>query len=230
MFRHELPYTMIESTNHEEIFARLQALKVTGAHFTNGTYAFGPEKTVATTLAGFKYVLTANDPDLPLIIAINSDTSMRLMGKTDFLNQKTRADNVLKPLAKAFPDNEVIGIFYDDKTPNDLYAFLAKNNITHTLYKWGYGTQPEVPKIEGAELFKVVYAYPLVDDLKPLCWEETPVVNQTNIKVVDLRGVLITPDRKCLFPLPESLSCYQSRDVANVENSAEVVRPGFVQL
>lgn len=223
MFRRELPYILIESTNHEEILAKLKALDVASAHFTNGTYAFGPEITVATTLAGFKHVLADNNPDLPLIIAINSDESMRLLGKTDFKDQKTRANIVAKPLAEAFPKNKVIIMFYDEKTPNKLYELLSKNKITYSLYKWGYGTEPNAPKIEGAELFSVVYGYPLVNDTKPVCWEDTPVVDQKNIiKVADLRGKLITSDRKCLFSLPENLKDYQDSSVTNVEELVEL--------
>lgn len=225
MFRHELPYISIEATKHEEILAKLKILNVKSAHFTNGTYAFGQDLTVATTLAGFKHVLADNNPHLPLIIAINSDESMRSMDKTDFKDQKTRAMLVAKPLAEAFPNNKVIIIFYDEKTPNKLYELLAKNEVTHTLYKWGYGTEPNAPKIEGAELFSVVYGYPLVNDPKPICWEDTPVVDQKNIiKVVDLRGKLITSERKCLFALPESLKDYQD---ASVRNDKEVIESRF---
>lgn len=222
MFRHELLYILIESTKHEEILAKLNLLGVTSAHFTNGTFAFGPEITVATTLAGFKHVIADNNPNLPLIIAINSDDSMRLLDKADFKNQKTRAQIIAKPLAEAFPENQVIVIFYDEKTPNQLYELLAKNKMTHSLYKWGYGTEPNVPKIEGAELFDVVYAYPLVDDKKALCWNDTPVVDQTSIiKVADLRGKLITAERKCLFPLPESLKIYQDSSIPKIDKVVE---------
>lgn len=222
MFRHELPYVLIESTTHEEILARLKVLHIASAHFTNGTFALSPEITVATTLAGFKHVLADNNPNLPLVIAINSNESMRLMGKTDFKDQKIRADIVAKPLADAFPNNKVIIMFYDEKTPNKLYELLAKNKMTHSLYKWGYGTEPNAPKIEGAELFSVVYGYPLVNETKPVCWEETPVVDQKNIiKVTDLRGKLITSERKCLFSLPDSLKDYQDASVSNINKVVE---------
>lgn len=222
MFRHELPYILIESTNHEDILAKLKVLNITSAHFTNGTYALGAEITVATTLAGFKHVLTDNNPSLPLIIAINSDESMHSIGKTDFKDQKTRANIVAKPLAEVFPGNNVIIMFYDEKTPNKLYELLAANKITHSLHKWGYGTEPTAPKIEGAELFDVVYGYPLVIDKKPVCWEDTPAADQTHmIKVADLRGKLITRDCKCLFYLPENLKGYQDSSVLNTENVVE---------
>lgn len=222
MFRHELPYILIESTAHEEILTKLNLLNVTNAHFTNGTFALAPEITVATTLAGFKHVLTDSHPDLPLVIAINSDESMRLIGKTDFKDQKTRASIVAKPLAETFPNNRVIVMFYDEKTPNKLYELLAKNKITYSLHKWGYGTEPNAPKIEGAELFHVVYGYPLVMDTKPVCWEDTPVVDQTGIiKVADLRGTLITSERKCLFALPENLRDYQDSSVSNADKIVE---------
>lgn len=222
MFRRELPYIIIESTNHKEILAKLKILGVANAHFTNGTYAFGPEITIATTLAGFKHVLVDDNANLPLVIAVNSDESMRLMGKADFKDQKSRANTVAKSLAETFPHNKVIVMFYDEKTPNQLYELLAKNKMTHSLYKWGYGTEPNAPKIEGAELFEVVYGYPLVDDLKTVCWNDAPVVDQNNIiKVADLRGKLITSERKCLFPLPESLKEYQDSSVLKVEKAVE---------
>lgn len=221
MFRHELPYILIESTKHEEILAKLKAMNVESAHFTNGTYALGPDITVATTLAGFKHVLTDNNISLPLIIAINSDESMRSMGKTDFKDQKTRANIVAKPLAATFPNNKVIIMFYDEKTPYTLYELLAENKITHSLHKWGYGTEPNAPKIEGAEFFSVVYGYPLVDDTKTVCWEDTPVVDQNGIKVSDLRGELITSERKCLFVLPAILKNYQDASVQNLEEVCE---------
>jgi hypothetical protein len=74
----------------------------------------------------------------------------------------------------------------------------------------------------------VVYGYPLVNDTKPVCWEDTPVVDQKNIiKVVDLRGKLITSERKCLFSLPESLKDYQDLSVPNVK---EVVESRFTNV
>lgn len=223
MFTQRPSYHLIESTAPEEILAKLKVLDVTSAHFTNGAYAFGPEITVATTLAGFKHVVTDNVPGLPLVIAVNSDESMRALGKTDFKDQKTRADIVAKPLAEAFPGNKVIVMFYDEKTPNKLFESLHEKKITHTLYKWGYGTAPDAPKIEGAELFNVVYGFPLVSNNRPLCWNDTPVADQTHIvKVADLRGVLITSERKCLFTLPQNLMAYQDASLNRVENGVEV--------
>ena len=208
MFRNVFPY-LIQSTQPKEILAQLKNLNVTKAHFTNGTYMLGTEITVATTLTGFKQVLTESEPFLPLIIAINSDESLRSLGKINFKDQATRANDIAKPLAETFPNNKIIIIFYDEKTPNQLYELLAQQQITYSLHKWGYGTDQNAPKIEGAQCFNVVYGYPLVDDLKPVCWHDTPGVSQGNIKIVDLRGKLITTQRKCLFELPESLKQYQ---------------------
>lgn len=225
MFNHSLPYTIIESTDHDAILSRLKVLKVTQAHFTNGTYAFPQQITVATSLAGFKHVLEHVDAKLPLVIAINSDVSMQALGKSGYEDQFKRADNVASPLAAAFPDNRVIVMFYDDKTPVALYDFLSKQHITHTLYKWGFGTQPNAPKIEGAEYFAHVFGYPLVDDLKPVCWLDTPHDAQQNVVVADLRNVLITPDRKCLFPLPAALSQYQSKVELKPEPHGNLATP-----
>lgn len=213
MFRRELPYTLIQDTDHKEILAKLKQAGVQRAHFTNGTYAWPQSITVATTLAGFKHAVDSVDASLPLIIAINSDQSMHELGKKDFDDQDKRAASVAEPLAQAFPDNRVFVIFYDDKTPNALYAFLAAHNITATLHKWGFGTNPAAPKIEGAENFAEVFGYPLVDDKKPLCWEDTPTAEQPNVHVADLRNKLITPARLCMFALPESLASYQAEGV-----------------
>ena len=223
MFSHPSKYTVIESTDHDDILARLKVLNVGYAHFTNGTYALPTSITVATTLAGFKYVLDNVDAGLPLILAINSDASMRALNKSNYENQSKRAETVAVPLAETFPDNRVIVMFYDDKTPNSLYEFLHANQITHTLYKWGFGTQKDAPKIEGAEYFDHVFGYPLVDDLKPVCWQETPQVEQQNVVVADLRNVLITTDRKCLFPLPPSLSAYQKEGMVEKARALDLV-------
>lgn len=220
MFSHQSPYIFIESTNPQKILNKLNSLNVTRAHFTNGTYALSPEFTIATTLAGFKHVLEDNDNTLPLIIAINSDESMRLIGKKGYKDEKSRADIVATPLAKTFPDNKVIVLFYDEATPNQLYAWLSKNQMTHSLFKWGYGTVTNAPKIEGAEFFNDVYAYSSLPNATPICWHDTPHVDQKNIiKVVNLCDKLITPEYKCLFSLPESLKCYQAVQMINIENN-----------
>lgn len=217
MFRRELPYTLIQDTDHKEILTKLKQAGVKGAHFTNGTYAWPQSVTVATTLAGFKYVVDSVDASLSLIIAINSDKSMYELGKKDFASQTERAASVAGPLAQAFPDNRVFVVFYDDKTPNALYEFLARHNVTTTLHKWGFGTSPDAPKIEGAENFANVFGYPLMGDKKPLCWDDTPTAEQPNVHVADLRNKLITPARLCLFALPESLASYQAEGVVTTK-------------
>ena len=215
MWRNKMPYHLIHSTKKHEILAELQRLEVKGAHFTNGVYSMSTKIIVPTTLAGFRYVLESQ-PHLPLIIALNSDESMRQIGK-EVEPQEVRAEKIAGPLAEAFPDNKVLILFYDETTPNELYATLKRYHHTRTLHKWGYGTEPSAPKIEGAELFDFVYAYPLPNDQKPVCWYETPLADEPqNIQVVDLRGKSIVANRDpregnfVLYELPDTLKEYQS--------------------
>lgn len=205
--------TVINSTKREEILSQLEKLEVKGAHFTNGTYALPTDLIVPTTLAGFKYAMQLQ-PQLPLVIAVNSDASMKNIGKTDCESQTVRALKAAEPLAELFPDNKVIVLFYDETTPNQLYTSLNRHGHTRTHHKWGYGTDASAPKIEGAELFECVYAYPMPNDQKPICWNETPLADKPqDIKVADLRGKLIATDG-LLFELPEKLKQYQSSALA----------------
>tara|TARA_R110002110_G_scaffold415794_1_gene656143 strand:+ start:14990 stop:15658 length:669 start_codon:yes stop_codon:yes gene_type:complete len=197
----------IESSKHTDIISAFKALNVKGAHFTNGTYAFAAELIVPTTLAGFKRV-TKTYAHLPLVIAINSDESMNKLGKQDFEPQEVRAAKVAEPLAQLFPKNQVLVIYYDEKTPCKLYSFLEKNNLTRTLHKWGYGTSSEAPKIEGAECFEIVYGFPLPNDIKPVCYLDTDIAEKPqNIVVDDLRDRLISKSG-LLFDVPEELQKY----------------------
>lgn len=194
----------VNSTRFEDIALEFGAK---AAHFTNGTYMAPAKLIVPTTLAGFKRVLSTY-PKLPLVIAINSDISLRALGKSDFEAQEIRAQKVAEPLAVAFPDNQVRVIYYDEITPTDLYRFLHTQNLTRSLHKWGYGTAQNEPKIEGAESFEFVYAFPLPNDLKPVCYYVTEIAEQQeNVKVVDLRGELISP-HGVLFELPDTLKEY----------------------
>lgn len=177
--------TVIHSTDFADIIAVLPA---GGAHFTNGTYAPPAALIVPTTLAGFEHVNSVEA--LPMVVAINSDVSMRNMGKGEFESQLLRAEKIKRPLAEKFPNQEIYIIFYDEPTPVELYKALAATGRTATLHKWGYGTTPEAPRIEGAEFFKTVYAFPLPNDTKPVCWFDTAPQDgkpASNIQVVDLR-------------------------------------------
>lgn len=201
--------TIIESTTHNDIIAGIKK-HGSAAHFTNGTYAFAAEMIVPTTLAGFKRV-TRVYPNLPLVVAINSDVSMKALGKTDFEDQSARAEKVAGPLAKLFSSNQVIVVYYDEKTPNQLYDALHAQNLTRTLHKWGYGTAPDAPKIEGAENFERVYGFPLPNDTKPVCYDDTEVAKEPQkIIVDDLRNDLISK-QGLLFDLPDELKQYSAK-------------------
>ncbi len=153
--------------------------------------------------------LPQNGSPLPIIVAVNSDKSIQQLGKEGFEPQNVRSRKVAEPLAQMFPDNKIIIIYYDEPTPNELYVILNKHRHTRTLHKWGYGTNAEAPKIEGAEYFETVYAYPLPNDIKPICWGETPCEAQSNILVRDLRGKLIDKNG-VLFAVPNALKYCES--------------------
>ncbi|MDE2029252.1 MAG: hypothetical protein KGI97_01680, partial [Alphaproteobacteria bacterium] len=106
----------------------------------------------------------------------------------------------------------VVAIFYDEETPNALYDRLKANGFNlKTLFKWGYGTNPDAGVIEGAENFDKVFAYPLPNDTKPVCTDITRKTGQEGkVFVVDLREKIgrhgkpyISADNKCLFPMAD---------------------------
>lgn len=190
MYAQHSNLNIIRFTEFSDIRRQLEYECADGAHFTNGTYAYKAEQIVPTTIEGFRYVLK-QQPTLPLVIAVNSDKSMTALGKKDFELQTYRAEKVAEPLARAFPDSQIIVIFYDEKTPVELYKALSKSKVTSTLHKWGYGTTPDAPVIEGAQYFKSVYAYPLPNDRKPVCYYQTRLPEakgEVAYKVVDLRS------------------------------------------
>lgn len=176
-------------------------------HVTNGTYAYSHTLIVPTVLAGFEYIsdTIAGQVD-PFMIAVNSNVSMQhIMEKRiaqasaadkDKLradmaameDETVRAEKVAIPLALQNPGRLVIVVFYDEETPVDLYAALkAEKVFLNTLFKYGYGTDPAAPKIEGAADFKAVLAFPLVKDPKPICHDITASEDQSHcVKVVKL--------------------------------------------
>ena|SRR3990167_3800497 len=177
---------IVNSTNINDI---IDQMPKNGANFTNGTYAFPIEKIQETMLAGFEFVNSQND--LPMVVAINSDMSMRTLEKNGFASQQERARKIATPLTDKFQDRQLIIIFYDEPTPTNLYRALSQQGLTKTLHKWGYGITPQEPKIEGAEYFDAVYAFPMPVGHKPICYHETDLQSEPQkIQVVDLRSKL----------------------------------------
>lgn len=179
---------IVNSTNIDEI---LSAMPASGANFTNGAYVYPIEQIQETMLAGFEFVNSQHD--LPMVVAINTDASLTALGKKDFESQLERANKIAGPLTKTFPDRELIIIFYNEPTPTALFEALSKQRpgLTKTLHKWGYGTGPTEPKIEGAESFDTVYSFPMPNGHEPICYHQTE--RQTvpqKIQVVDLRDKL----------------------------------------
>lgn len=161
---------IIDSTNIDDIIKQIPF----NAHFTNGTYAVRDNDfMIKTTLASFHYVNTINN--LPnMVLAINSDKSMVALNKTDYETQSVRANKVAIPLAKKFPNHQIFVVYYNEETPYNLYESLQnKIDSTRTLHKWGYGLEDTSPRIEGAEFFNQVYAFPLPEDIKPVCYDNT---------------------------------------------------------
>lgn len=181
-------------------FKRLpELLEGRTVHATNEIYSSDAKLVVPTTLAGFQYI--ANDPNLSrksdaFVIGVNSDKSL-----TDVMTRKgasqreisaiesdmVRARKVAEPLALQHSGRQVFVVFFDEETPNALYDHLAEKGVElRSLHKHGYGTTPDAPKIEGSENFAVTLAFPLPNDKKPVCFDITPVENQTGVAVVKL--------------------------------------------
>jgi hypothetical protein len=199
----------------------------TAIHITNGTYAYKAEMIVPTMLAGFQYISEKiAGPDDIFLIAVNSNASMQgIMDKKNasqaerdaLENELTRALKVAGPLAEQHPNRTVMVAFYDEETPTPLYNLLAEEGRNlKTLHKWGYGTDPKTPRIEGAHNFGMVLGFPVVNDVRPVCDSITAMEDQSRIvKVVKLHeetGVhgkpYISLANKVLFPVPASLASH----------------------
>ena len=206
----------------------------TSVHCTNGTYAYEAAMIVPTTLAGFKFIddKVADLSDV-FLVAVNSDVSMQnIMNQKNasaaeraaLEDQHVRAAKVAIPLSEMFPHRTILVVYYDKETPTDLYGslYVAGLNLK-SLHKWGYGTDPNAPKIEGAYGFRNKIAYPLPNDVKPVCFDLTVKEDQSAIvQVVKLteaigphRAPYISKQGKVLFPVPASLA-------SHAENPASV--------
>ena len=229
--------TIIETTNSQEIS---DALKGSGLHFTNGVYSYEASLIVPTTMAGFQYISEkASSKDDVFVIAVNSDISINGIydrkkealdardaesdeyetlkkEKEAVESQQVRAEKVAIPLAQLDPERKIIVVFYDTETPTSLYDKLAKDGLNlKTLHKWGYGTNPDEPRIEGAYNFAAVLGFPLLNDVRPVCHDITKgsqtgkvEVRKLHIEIGLHRQPYMSPAGKILFPVPTALKSY----------------------
>ncbi len=183
----------------QQIIKDLDSPSGRALHFTNGTFSMPAEKILPTALAGFAHINSIAGPDDVFAIAINSDQSM-----FDILKQKNASDEeiaklesmevrigkIMDALAQEFLGCTFVIIPYDESTPTELYNTLAEEGVNlGSLHKWGYGTEPTGPRIEGAHNFPRVFGHPLPNDEKPVCYDVTVEGNQTGyVEIVDLRA------------------------------------------
>ena len=216
---------IINDTDKDAIF---QGIAETGAsvlNATNGTYTAPANLVVPTTLGGFQFVSDKiAGPQDALVMAINSDKSMQDIAAQKALkgedigvieDQMTRAEKVLAPLAKQFPDRQIIGIFYDEGTPVELYEFLKDSTPLelNSLYKFGYGTDPKAGDIEGDHCFKATLAFPMPNDQKAICdnlTKRTPnrapyTLKKLTEELAANGAPYMTKENKVLFPLAAGL-------------------------
>lgn len=233
----------------EMLLQELRGQGFTGALVNNGTYVHPADKMMPGMLAAFQYSADrVDDKTMPLLIAINSDESMqRLMDEKiskgsatpadrhNVESEITRAVKVANPLSFQFPNRQIFVVFYDEPTPNALYKSLAeKFGKTKSLFKMGYGTNPNEGIIEGGEFFDVVYAHPLPSDTRPICHDLTKREGQQGtVEIIDLR-TLIGPHGKpylndageCLFPLshPALFQYRQRPERINVNKPTDLAK------
>jgi hypothetical protein len=220
---------IITDKDPEAIMYQLGARGIYSGHFTNGTFTLPLEKFAPTFLAAFKRVSDIHDDvTTPLIVAINSDVSMknsyarlneddRIMAHIMHTNEETRAYDVVTLLSYLYPRRSVAAIFYDEDTPYELYSEMKQGGFgMKSLHKVGYGTSPDDKPIIGAKFFDWVYACPLPFDAKPVMHTETRNVNATDRapdlveKLTDVMGphgrAYMTTQGKVLFPVSGNLS------------------------
>ncbi|QQG37131.1 MAG: hypothetical protein HYS17_05050 [Micavibrio aeruginosavorus] len=213
----------------------LDMMGVHNIHCTNGTYAYPVERTVPTTLAGFQYI---NDqvasPYDAFLVAVNSNQSMAgIMAAKNATaaemsaleSEDVRAAKVADALSAHFNNRPVVVLFYHEDTPTRLYEALAAANINLvSLHKWGYGTDPKAPRIEGASNFARVFGFPLPNDGKPVCHGITVREDQSGVvTVVKLQEQLgphgkpyISSAGKVQFTVPAGLQIHQDLSALNM--------------
>jgi hypothetical protein len=237
---------IIPETDQGSIQSALSENGITAGHFTNGAYTAVQDLVVPTVLAGFQYAVDKGIPfnesaQRPaLIIAVNSNKSMlaaydRMVNKTEeekaalkaaLGNEQDRALKVAEPLAQQHPNRQVVVMFYDEQTPNELYSSLKEGKFEmKSLFKWGVGTDPKGPVVEGAKYFDVVRAHPFPNSTEdiPLAFHDLTRRGgqEGNVRVVDLREPvspqkmyqplrrLISPENKCTFRLASGLKKFE---------------------
>ncbi|PZO82695.1 MAG: hypothetical protein DI626_09835 [Micavibrio aeruginosavorus] len=220
---------IIEETGAAAIFDALKARGITQAHFNNGTFMLPKEKFAPAFLAAFKRVTDLRDPvngvNVPLVVAINSDKSMKdsYAGKDNeaalvenLVPQEERAANAASLLSSLYPDRSVAVVFYDEQTPHEIYSGLSKLGFgLKSLHKVGFGTSDKEKPIIGAEFFEWVFACPLPFDAKPVMYNDTRDALETDVRpnLVEKLTVVhgphgapyMIPDGTLLFSLPMEL-------------------------
>ncbi len=231
---------IINASDEKEIAETIRSNGIETLHCTNGTYAYPREKILPTILAGFQFIADRfSSPDDAFLIAVNSDASMadimKAKGSPDQAeSQQVRIAKFAGTLAEQFPHRKIVIAFYDKATPTDLYQSLNQEGLNMAnLYKYGYGTDPKAPKIEGANFFSRVLAFPLLDDVRPVCHDLTPVENQTGIvSVFKLDSEIgshgapyLSPQGKVLFSVPESAADIREQNTAQGSKPSPIPSP-----
>lgn len=218
--------TVIHSANPDEIARRVEKIAPSGIHLNNGVYSAPSALIVPTMLSGYQYIQDAHAARRDaFMIAVNSDESVKLL--MDMKNasaeerarqepQLVRALKVAEPISRQFPKRPIIIAFYDQATPRELYATLDDGIVPiKTLHKWGFGTNPDAPRIEGAIHAEKVIGFPLPNDIKPVAYDITKRGNNANVEVVKLTETFgrhgapyLSPDNKVLFRVADGLGCH----------------------
>lgn len=239
---------VIEETGAAAIFDALKARGITQAHFNNGTFTLPKQKFAPAFLAAFKRVTDLRDPvngaDVPLVVAINSDKSMKdsYAGKdneaalsANLVPQAERAENVASLLSALYPDRPVAIVFYDEQTPRELYSGLSGYGFgLKSLHKVGFGTSREEKPIVGAEFFEWVFACPLPFEAKPVMYNDTRDSLETDVRpnLVEKLTVVhgphgapyMIPDGTLLFSLPMDLKYLGVRETRFGDAAPELKR------
>jgi len=240
--------TIIETTDSKKISHALK--DSSGLHFTNGVYSYKASLIVPTTLAGFQYISEkAASKNDTFVIAVNSDISINGIydRKKEALDardakpdeyetlkkereavepQQVRAEKVAVPLAQLDPKRKIVVVFYDTETPTPLYNEMSEDGLNmKTLHKWGYGTDQNAPRIEGADNFDIVLGFPLLNDVRPVCHNITEGSQTGKVEVRKLHVEIgshgqpyISSAGKVLFPVPTTLKSYHQDSLSTARN------------
>jgi hypothetical protein len=137
----------------------LKSRGIKSGHFADDTFPESAQDIPSAILSGFQYAVD-NAPKgdkSALILAMGSDKS-----QSHNKSEMVRAVEIAEPLVEKFPDRKVVVLFFDEKTPEELYNALATNGFgMESLFNLHDSRKTERLSAAGSAFFKRLRAHVL---------------------------------------------------------------------